>query len=121
MKKTYELQAEALFLAVDSMAVDRFLEFLTPDAEFTFGNSPGVKGRVAIGEYVRQFFAGIAGIGHELLDIWECDGVLLVRQTVTYTRHDQTRVALPGMNVMRTRDGLIHDYRIYMDVNPLFA
>lgn len=121
MKKTYEVQAVALFQAIDSMVVDRFLEFLTPDAEFTFGSNPGVKGREAIGDYIAQFFKGIAGMHHELLDIWHNDGVLLVRQAVTYTRLDQSRVTLPCMNVMRTRDGLIYDYRIFIDVNPLFA
>jgi hypothetical protein len=40
---------------------------------------------------------------------------------VTYERRDGTRLTLPGPDVLRLRHGLIADYRVYMDMNPLLS
>ena len=40
---------------------------------------------------------------------------------VTYTRKDGTSVTLPVVTIYRTDGELIDDYRIFMDVAPLFA
>jgi hypothetical protein len=42
-------------------------------------------------------------------------------RAVTYERHDGTRLTLPCVNVFRLRQGLIADYRVYMDINPLLS
>lgn len=111
----------ALYKAVDSMDTKRFAEFLAPDAEFAFGNSPPVKGREAIAAYSGAFLAMIAGIRHEILDVWSSGDALFLRQLVTYTRKDGKQVQLPAANILLLKDGLIQDYRIYMDVAPVFA
>ena len=41
--------------------------------------------------------------------------------TVHYERLDGQRLSLPCANIFRLRDGLIADYRIFMDINPVFA
>ena len=38
-----------------------------------------------------------------------------------YTRLDEAKLTLPCCTVFRLRDGLIADYRIYMDISPMYA
>jgi ketosteroid isomerase-like protein len=59
-----------------------------------------------------------------LLTVWtvtEPEQAVLCEIVVTYRRHDGSALAPPSLNVIRLRDGCIADYRIYMDVNPLFG
>ena len=46
---------------------------------------------------------------------------MICEMQVTYERHDGTRLTLPCLNVFRFREGRIADYRVYMDLNPVFA
>jgi limonene-1,2-epoxide hydrolase len=66
----------------------------------------------------------VASLSHELLAVWRVEQpepAVLCEMAVTYRRHDGSRLTLPCLNVFRLRDGRIADYRIYMDVNPVFA
>ncbi|MEA2564875.1 MAG: hypothetical protein QOD49_52, partial [Actinomycetota bacterium] len=61
---------------------------------------------------------------HEIHDIWhaaEDADVLIARMTVHYTRLDGSSIGLPCCNIFRMRGDLIADYRVYMDINPVFA
>jgi hypothetical protein len=41
---------------------------------------------------------------------------------VTYTKFDDSQVTVPVVTIVkRNDDGLIVDYRIFMDASPLFA
>jgi hypothetical protein len=40
---------------------------------------------------------------------------------VHYQRLDGRRVTLPCCNVFRVRDGLVSDYRVYLDIGPVYA
>ena len=44
-----------------------------------------------------------------------------VELEVRYTRLDGKELTLPCRNVFRIRDGLVSDYRSYMDINPVYA
>ena len=67
-----------------------------------------------------------AAVDHELAGV-QVDGTLDVAvhddgtATVTYTRKDGTTIALPVVTIYRGEGELIEDYRIFMDVAPLFA
>jgi len=63
----------------------------------------------------------IAGIKHHVLDVWAIDDVIVSRLDVTYTRHDGSTLTVPGVTIWGMRDRQIDDYRIYVDVAPLFA
>jgi hypothetical protein len=63
-------------------------------------------------------------LSHEILSVWmvdEPEPATICELKVTYQRHDGSQITLPCLNVFRLRDGLIADYRIYMDINPVFA
>jgi ketosteroid isomerase-like protein len=45
----------------------------------------------------------------------------IVEFDVHYTRHDGDVVTVPCCNVFRLRDGLIAEYRSYIDATPVYA
>jgi ketosteroid isomerase-like protein len=116
-----EAQLRELFAAIDACDSKRFASFLTPGAEFRFGAAPAVIGRDAIRQAVEGFFSTIAGLSHSLTYTVADGETLICEGEVTYTRHDDSRVTLPFVDVLRTEDGLFSTYRIYMDIGPLYA
>jgi limonene-1,2-epoxide hydrolase len=52
---------------------------------------------------------------------WTVDGATIVEAKVTYTRADDSQVTVPVATIFRERDDEINDYRIYIDLAPLFA
>jgi limonene-1,2-epoxide hydrolase len=40
---------------------------------------------------------------------------------VTYTRKDESTLTVPAVTIWRVRNKKIDEYRIYIDVAPLFA
>ena len=121
MKMNPEEFARAVFTAVDRQDVASFTSFFSPAGGFTFGNNPTVKGPAAIGQYCTQFYAAVDGLSHETHNVWQVGDAIIVPATVTYTRKDKTQVPLPCISVLRVEGDKIWDYRVYMDVNPLFA
>lgn len=110
-----------VYEAVDSMDEHRLARFLTEDCTFVYANNAPVIGRANIAEYSKDFMALIAGIKHHLLDVWASDDVVVSRIEVTYTRKDASTLTIPAVTIWRMRDWQIDDYRIYIDVTPLFA
>jgi len=114
---------QRLFAAIDARDAAAFVEHLTPDAQFRFGNAPTVIGSEAIRAAAAGFFAAIAACRHRVLRTWTdsesatvaCEG------TVTYTRHDGSAVSVPFANVFELRGEKIAAYRIYIDNSPLFG
>ena len=45
----------------------------------------------------------------------------LVTDDVHYTRLDRGQVTIPCCNVFRLRDGLVAEYRSYIDATPVYA
>jgi ketosteroid isomerase-like protein len=110
-----------LFRTIDDKNAGAFADFLAPDATFQFGNAPPVTGRDAIHETVRQFFAGIQALRHELFDTWAVADAVICRGRVTYVRLDGSRLEAPFANIFKRRDGLVKDYLIYVDASQLFV
>lgn len=112
---------EQIFKAIDKKDAAGFAKFLTEDALFRFGNTQAVAGKVNIENAVSGFFSSIEGLKHRILDAWAQDGVIICEGEVTYTRKDHYELTLPFTDILRMRNGLIADYRIYIDISPLFA
>jgi hypothetical protein len=113
-----------LFNTIDSRSAGGFAEFLSEDVEFRFGNGPTLQGRQAVFEAIDGFFGTIAGLKHDISKVWSTSDSCVVEGQVTYTRNDDSTVAIPFCNVMRfddNRPGLFSAYRIYIDLAPLFA
>ena len=110
-----------LFAAIDAKDTPGFLEFLTDDATFRFGNQPALRGRAAISAAVQAFFASIKACRHEVLGSWRHPDSVVCHGRVTYTRSNDTRVTVPFANVMLMRGELVSEYFIFVDLAPLFA
>lgn len=123
--KTNEAQKsllQDLFESIDNKDVDAFLRFLTSDASFRFGSAPAAHGTDAIRGAVGGFFSSIGGLRHSVSRSIAEDGVLVCEGNVTYTRIDSSEITLPFVDVFEMADNeLIRDYKIYMDIGPLFA
>jgi limonene-1,2-epoxide hydrolase len=112
---------DRLFAAIDSKETESFLAFLTSDAVFRFGSAPGVKGHDAIREGVDGFFASIAGSRHKLNNVLGDGTTLICEGEVAYRRHNDSEITLPFTNVFELSGKLISHYKIYIDINPLYA
>ena len=104
--------------AGDEAAADALL---ADDIRFRFGNGAVVSGKRELQAGRGAFRASIAGMRHEIVAITESADVVCAELIVTYTRLDASTVALPCCDVFRLRDGMIADYRIYIDVGPVLA
>jgi limonene-1,2-epoxide hydrolase len=111
----------ALLAAVDAKDTPRFLSFLTDDASFRFANAPAVVGKAAVGAMVGGFLSSIKAVRHDIGETWAPPGRALCEGVVTYTRHDGSTLTAPFVNVFVLRDGLIADYRIYVDASALYS
>ena len=112
---------DELFAAIDAKDTERFLAYLRNDAEFRFGSAPPARGKAAIGEAVSGFFDSISGLRHAVTASLATDDTLVCEGEVTYTRHDDSKITLPFADVFELDDGLIANYKIYMEIGPLFA
>lgn len=110
-----------LFAAIDARDAERFVGFLTEDAMFRFGSAPTVTGREQIANAVSEFFATIAGLRHTVSNSLANSTTLVCEGEVTYTRHDGSTVTLPFADAFELDDERISQYKIYMDIGPLYA
>ena len=110
-----------LFEIVDRKDPDGFAGEFTEDGRFRFGNAPTVIGREAISGSVSEFFSSLTSLRHDIQDEWQQADVVITEVEATYVRADGFEITLPAVTVARKDGDLIRDYRIYMDVNPLFT
>ncbi|WP_410675852.1 nuclear transport factor 2 family protein [Amycolatopsis sp. cmx-4-68] len=110
-----------IFAAIDALDAERFATHFTPDAVFRFGNADPVVGRPAIVEAVNGFFGQVGGLTHHILDTHEVGDVVVVQIDVEYLRKDGERVIVPNADILTFDGDLVADWRIYIDVTPVFA
>jgi ketosteroid isomerase-like protein len=110
-----------VFADVDRMDAKAFASHLADDCLLRFGNADEVVGRHAIEESIAGFFTTIKGISHQIVDQWDVDDTRIIQLEATYTRKDDRKVTLPAVAVWRRGSDLIDDYRIYVDLAPVYA
>jgi hypothetical protein len=114
------------FRLIDAMDADTASQAFADDGTFRFGNADPAVGREQVRDNISVFFAMIAALDHRITGVWSGDWeqgeVKSVEAEVVYTRRDGSRtMPLPVTSTLRMRAGLIQDYRIFMDISPLFA
>ena len=112
---------DGLFAAIDANDAAAFVAYLTDDAVFRFGSAPAVSGRAAIEAAVGGFFDTIGGCSHRVTNLLGNGSTLICEGDVTYRRHDGSEITLPFADVFEYDDELIAQYKIYMDISPLYA
>ena len=109
-----------LFASIDAMDTESFVSFIHKDATFRFGSSPAVTGHAGIRAAVEGFFASFAALRHDLQRVIADGDAVACEGEVTYTRQDGSKITLPFVNVFRIDGELISQYRVYIDIGPLF-
>ncbi len=110
-----------LFADVDRMDAKAFASHLAEDCVLRFANADEVVGRDAIEQAIAGFFTTIKGLSHRILEQWDVDDRTIIQFETTYTRLDDRRVTVPAVTIYRRGDELIDDYRIYVDLAPIYA
>nr|WP_271209129.1 nuclear transport factor 2 family protein [Rhodococcus wratislaviensis]GLK33587.1 hypothetical protein GCM10017611_04290 [Rhodococcus wratislaviensis] len=112
----------SLFAAVDNRDTAALAELFDDNITFRFGSADPIDGKEAVLSTSEAFLGSLAGIRHEIENLWQVDtDRVVVTMTVHYDRTDGGKVSLPCVNTFRIRDNHITEYQIYMDVNPVFA
>jgi ketosteroid isomerase-like protein len=114
-------QATMVFAAFDAKDVEKLASLVDRDVRLRLGNAEELEGKRAFVEAVRASLSSVASFHHYILDVWHERDVLIVELEVAYARHDGREVTLPCCNVFRLRDGFVLDYRVYMDISPVYA
>lgn len=114
----------ALFAALDRADVRTVRAYLHDDVVVTLSNQQPIRGAAAFAELYEQVTGTLAGVRHEIHDVWsagEDPAVWIARMTVHYTRLDGKTVSLPCCNVFRFAGARVADYQVFMDMTPVFA
>jgi ketosteroid isomerase-like protein len=113
-------QARVVFAAFDAKDVATLTSLVRDDVRIRLGNAEEAQGKPAFVEAVEAFVASVAAFHHHVLNVWRDGDTLIVQLEVRYTRHDGGEVTLPCCNVFRLDDGSLADYRVYMDISPVY-
>jgi ketosteroid isomerase-like protein len=108
-----------LFRTIDNRDIRGFLEFLSPEVVFRFGNAEPVRGKRAVAETARGLFQALAAIHHEVLESWQAPGARICHGRVTYTRKDASTLSVPFANIFKMDAGRVREYLVYADVSAL--
>jgi ketosteroid isomerase-like protein len=114
-------QLRRVFATFDAKDVSVLAGFMADDIKLRLGNAPATQGKAAFVDAVDAFLGSIAAVRHEILTVYVDGDAAIVEFDVHYTRHDGDVVTLPCCNVFRLRDGLIAEYRSYIDAAPVYA
>ena len=112
---------DTLFADIDSMEPDRFAAHLADDVSFRFGNADTVHGRDAVRDVWAGFCETVDGVSHEIVEHFAVGEAVIAESNVTYTKKDGGKVTVPVVTIYRARGDLIDDYRVFIDLAPLFA
>jgi len=105
-----------------ALDADGFVALLTPDVVFRMANQPEMHGRDAVRAAVAALFEQLQAIRHRTIHRWEDGAQVALRAEVTFRRKDGREFVLPYANTLTIRaTGLISEYRIHIDVGPLFT
>ncbi len=112
------------YRVADTGDYEALVGFLTPDVEFRFGNTPATYSSAEIPAKGKMMGEVLAGIEHTVGDIvTDHDGRRAAAELeVRYTRHDGAVFDVPAAAVFQFDGaGLIEQYRVYIDISPVFA
>jgi hypothetical protein len=92
-----------------------------PKGKFQIASFPQVEGNQNIAGFFNQFFSYgmFTKLEHEMLEVWDLDDVLIYSALAVYTRPDGSILKTPYTNIVKYKDGLFWDYKVFIDTAPL--
>ena len=67
------------------------------------------------------FCETVDGVRHEIVEQFEAGDATIAESNVTYTKKDGAEVTVPVVTIYRSGGELIDDYRVFIDLAPLFG
>ena len=111
-----------LIRAVDAADHNAIATLTAANVHFRFGNAAPTDTQSELLAAAQSFREAVADLRHTFLDLWEVDdGTVVALIDVYYRRRDGRELTLPCCNVFGVDNGVVDEYRIYMDVNPVLA
>lgn len=110
---------ERYYALVDGGRIrELFDEYLADGCTFRMGNGEPM----SFIDEARQMATLVKGLRHTLVSVLEGeDGELACELEITYIKHDDTAVTLPGSLFARVVDGRFVEQRGYIDHGPLLG
>ena len=122
MSGQMNLQPGRVLGLIDTMDVRGFGELLAEDARAVFGNAEPMIGRGGITAGLSEFYTTIAAVRHEVVNTWTSEAHTIAHANVTYRRLDGKQVTVPSATIYHANDaGKIDDYRIFIDLSPVYS
>ena len=109
-----------MYAVVDARDGAALANMMTEDGIFRFANMPAVQGREAIRAFLDGFFQSIKGIAHDQLEDWKVDNTRFATGRVSYTRLDDSTLAVPFSVILNMQDDLIAEYLVFVDASELY-
>ncbi|MBD3885913.1 nuclear transport factor 2 family protein [Phormidium tenue FACHB-886] len=80
-------------------------------------------GKQSIRDALAEFFATIKAMHHKNTGLWlgEDGDSAVYEVDVTYIRKDGTQVTLPCASILRFHNDQIYDFRMNMDISPVYT
>lgn len=110
-----------MYEGVDKTDEHAFGAELSENCVLKFGNQPAMEGKNTIVEGIGAFFASFKALSHNFTHMWEVGNEIILDSDVTYTRHDDKKVTVPAVTIIKQNDYKAEEMRIYVDLTPLYA
>ncbi len=111
-----------LFEDLDRMDADAWVAHLAPDVVMQFANEDPVYGKANCRAQVVSLFDSVTSVSHHIVARWEHGDATIVEAAVTFGRRDAEPLTIPMVTIYRTAgEGLIADYRVYLDPSSLWS
>lgn len=107
---------------LDDKDVEGYGAFLSDDCVMQSNNNPPVEGKVAILNYLAQYWSTFGSLRHDLLNIYGSESAFVLEALNHYQRKDGKPVTLRAVAFTdRNESGLVTSVRFYTDTTKLFA
>ncbi|MDA0181688.1 nuclear transport factor 2 family protein [Solirubrobacter phytolaccae] len=121
LKSDTDTFISGIFADIDAKNAEGFASRLSENARMRIGSQDPIFGPAAVVEGLSGFFQMIKALQHETVEVWEDGDTLIVESEVTYTRLDDSQITVPAVSILRRGPERIDDYRIFIDLGPVFA
>lgn len=109
------------FAAVDRKDIDGFIDMLSADHRFIFGDRPPVIGKEDARTIVNHFWTMIGRLRHNIWRVREAGDIVYVEALIEYERLDGKVVLVPCCDVVRHNGSELIEQRAYLDQTAIFA
>lgn len=110
-----------IFADIDAMQPEKFVAHLTEDVIFQFANNDPSQGRESVQQAVEGFYQTISGMTHHIRNVFHDGDVSIAQIDVEYVRQDGKHVTVPNADILTFEGDLVKDWRIFIDLAPVFA